>query len=129
MTATAPATSSRARDSRYPCSSVSQASAAAIAATPIGMFTNSTQRQPRAEVSTPPRIEPAAPPAPATALQMPRARARRSPVNVVTMMVSVAGDRQAPATPCTARAAVSQAESVASPPARLASVNRPIPNR
>ena len=77
----------------------------------------------------PPRMEPAAPPAPATALQMPSARARRSPENVVTMIVSVAGDRHAPATPCTALAVVSQAASVAIPPARLASVNRPIPNR
>jgi DNA-binding MarR family transcriptional regulator len=55
---------------------------------------------------------------------MPSALARRSPENVVTMIVSVAGDRHAPATPCTARAVVSQAASVASPPARLASAQR-----
>ena len=82
---------------RRPRDSGSQASAATTAATPIGMFTNSTQRHDSAEVSTPPRIEPAAPPAPATALQMPRARVRRSPEKVVTMIVSVAGDRKAPA--------------------------------
>ena len=67
----------------------------------MGMLTNRTQRHDSAEVSTPPSIAPAAPPAPATALQTPRARARRSPEKVVMMIVRVAGDRKAPATPCT----------------------------
>ena len=66
------------------------------------MFTNRTQRHDSAEVSTPPRIAPAAPPAPATALQMPSARALRSAAKVVMMIVSVVGDSTAPAMPCTA---------------------------
>ena len=45
------------------------------------------------------------------------------------MIVSVAGDRTAPAMPCTALAVVSQAESVAMPPARLATVNSTIPDK
>ena len=80
-------------------------------------------------MSTPPRMEPAAPPAPATALQTPSALAIRAPENVVTMMVRVAGDRKAPPMPCTARAVVSQAEFWANPPTRLATVKRPRPKR
>ena len=74
-------------------------------------------------------MEPAAPPAPATALQAPRALASRIPENVVTMMVRVAGDKKAPPMPCTARAVVSQAEFWARPPARLAMVKTANPNR
>lgn len=81
---------------------------------------NSTQRHEACAVSTPPRMEPAAPPAPATALHSPRARASRTPENVVTMMVRVAGDSRAPPIPWTARAVVSQVELWANPPTRLA---------
>jgi hypothetical protein len=109
--------------------SVSQTSPAMIPATPIGILTNRTHRQDSVEVSTPPRIDPAAPPAPATALQIPSAQGRRSGANVVTMIVKVAGDSSAPPMPWTARAAVSQAESCATPPARLATVKSPRPNR
>src|SRR5579875_221457 len=103
--------------------------ATAVVTTPMGMLTNRTQRQDSSAVSTPPRIDPAAPPAPATALQAPRALVRRFvSVNVVTMMVRLAGDRNAPPTPCTARAVVSQPGLCASPPTRLARVNSPSPN-
>ena len=55
----------------------------------------------------PPSSAPVAPPAPATALHMPIERASFGPENVVTMIVSVAGDRIAPPKPWTARAVVS----------------------
>src|ERR1700722_9827102 len=109
--------------------SVRYRSAAAPAATPMGILTNRTQRHEASAVRTPPRREPAAPPAPATALQAPSALASRTPENVVTMMVRVAGDRKAPPMPCTARALVSQAEFWARPPARLAVVKTANPNR
>ena len=89
---------------------------------PMGRLMNNTQRHEASAVSTPPKMEPAAPPAPATALQMPSALARLAPENVVTMMVSVAGDSRAPPIPCTARAVVSQVAFCANPPTRLAKV-------
>jgi hypothetical protein len=60
---------------------------------------------------------------------MPSALAIRTPENVVTMMVRVAGERKAPPIPWTARAVVSHAAFWANPPTRLATVNRPNPNR
>jgi len=91
---------------------------ATTAATPIGMFTNRTQRHDSAEVSTPPRSS-LPPPCPGDGAPDAEARALRSAEKVVMMIVSVAGDKMAPAMPCTARAAVSSAEFVAMPPARL----------
>jgi hypothetical protein len=104
-------------------------SAAAVAATPMGMLTNKTHRHEISAASTPPRMTPTAPPAPATAAQAPRALAMRAPENVVTMMVRVAGDKNAPPIPWTARAVVSHAEFWARPPARLARVNNARPKR
>lgn len=100
-----------------------------MAAIPMGMLTKRTHRHDSSAVSTPPSTDPAAPPAPATALQMPSARAKRAPEKVVTRMVRVAGERKAPPMPCTARAVVSQAEFSAKPPTRLAEVNSPKPKR
>src|SRR3954467_5050089 len=80
---------------------------AAMARTPMGTLTKKTQRQDNHEVRTPPRMAPDAPPAPATALHVPIARLRARPsLNVVMMIVKVAGDRTAPPRPCAARAAV-----------------------
>ena len=63
------------------------------AAIPIGTFTNSTQRQLSPLVRMPPNRTPAAPPAPATAPQMPSARLRSAPsANVVVMIDSAAGE-------------------------------------
>ena len=60
---------------------------------PIGTLTNSTQRQLRPLVRMPPSSTPAAPPAPATAPQMPSARLRSEPsANVVVMIDSAAGE-------------------------------------
>ena len=100
-----------------------------MAARPIGTLMNSTQRQLSSATKMPPRIEPTAPPAPATALHAPRALGSRLPLNVVTMIVRVAGERKAPPMPWTARAAVSQAAFWASPPSRLAPTNTARPNR
>src|SRR6185312_15519596 len=84
--------------------SLSVLGASAAAASPIGTLTNSTQRQLSPLVRTPPRRTPAAPPAPATAPQIPRARLRSAPsANVVVMIESAAGETMAAPRPWTAR--------------------------
>src|SRR3954466_3862519 len=81
---------------------------AAMASTPMGTLTKNTHRHDSHDVRTPPRIAPAAPPAPATALHIPIARWRARPSGEVVMMVGkVAGDSAAPPGPGAARAAVS----------------------
>ena len=90
---------------------------------------NRIQRQDSSSVRMPPSRAPAAPPAPATALHMPMARARAcGSRKVVVRIVSVAGDKMAPPSPCAARAAISMAWSCARPPNRLATVNTPRPS-
>ena len=80
------------------------------AASPIGTFTNSTQRQLRPLVRIPPSSTPAAPPAPATAPQTPSARLRSSPsAKVVVMIESAAGETIAAPSPWRARAPISHA--------------------
>src|SRR5579863_1040603 len=122
----APATSMRFALGRR--ASERNTNATSMAAAPIGTLMNSTQRQDNSEVRTPPSATPAAPPAPPTALQTPIDRTSRGPVNVVTMMVRVAGDRTAPPTPWRARAVVSQAAFSAKPPTRLAAENNASPD-
>ncbi len=95
----------------------------------MGTLTNSTHRQPSSEVSTPPINTPAAPPAPPAAAQRPRARGSRSPENVVTMIVRVAGDKNAAPIPWAARAAVNQVDVWANPPTRLVAEKSTTPNR
>src|SRR5262249_57049023 len=76
----------------------------------IGTLTNSTERQPRALVSTPPSRTPAAAPEPATAPQTERARLRSDPSrNVAVTSESAAGAIRAAPRPWTARAPISHA--------------------
>ena len=99
-------------------------------AIPIGMLMNRIQRQESSSVRTPPRRAPAAPPAPATALHMPIARARAcGSRKVVVRIVKVAGDKIAPPRPWAARAEISIAWFWAKPPRRLARVNTVSPTR
>ncbi|MET3961506.1 hypothetical protein ABIE44_001440 [Marmoricola sp. OAE513] len=95
---------------------------------PIGTFTNSTHSQPAHSVSTPPSRTPAAPPAPATAPQMPSALLRSEPSGKVVVMIdSAAGEAIAAPRPWTARAAISQVSFWAKPPASEASAKSAIP--
>ena len=73
------------------------------AARPRGTLMKKTQRHDTQPVRIPPSSPPTAPPAPATALHAPMALGSRAPWNVVTMMVSVAGERIAPPMPWMAR--------------------------
>ena len=76
----------------------------------------------------PPRSTPAAPPAPPIAPQMPRARLRAGPsANAVVRIVSDAGAITAPPRPWTARAPISTACELASPPISDATANRTSP--
>ena len=94
------------------------------------MLMNRIHRHDSSSVRMPPRRAPAAPPAPATALQMPIARARAfGSRNVVVRIVRLVGERIAPPSPCTARAPMSMAWSWANPPRRLASVKTVRPSR
>ena len=103
--------------------------ASAAAAIPIGTLTNSTQRQFSPLVRIPPSSTPAAPPAPATAPQMPSARLRSAPsANVVVMIDSAAGETIAAPRPWTARAAISHVSDCARPPASEASENTTSPS-
>ena len=71
----------------------------------MGTFTNSTHRQLSPLVRMPPSRTPAAPPAPATAPQMPSARLRSEPsAKVVVMIASAAGETIAAPSPWIARA-------------------------
>ena len=121
MTVTAPGMSKvLSPASRRLSTSVRGASAAAIS--PIGTLTNSTQRQLSPLVRTPPSSTPAAPPAPATAPQIPSARLRSAPsAKVVVMIDRAAGDTIAAPSPWTARAAISHVSDCARPPASEAS--------
>ena len=92
-----------------------------MAPTAAGMaksrFTYIAKRHDRYSVSTPPRIRPIAPPAPAMAPKMPNARARSLPDGkVVVSSESAAGASSAPKTPCSARAATSTSKLWAAPP-------------
>ena len=96
---------------------------------PIGTLTNSTQRQLRPLVRIPPRSTPAAPPAPATAPQIPSARLRSAPsAKVVVMIERAAGETIAAPSPWTARAAISHPSDCAIPPANDATENRTRPS-
>jgi hypothetical protein len=86
-----------------------------------------TQRH-DAVVSRPPRMSPMAMPEPATAEKMPSAWLRRGPSSkLVAISDSVPGAASAAPAPWTARAAISQAAVVASPPASDAAVKIVIP--
>ena len=128
MTVTAPGRSNVVVPSSARLStSVRGASSAAMS--PIGTLTNSTQRQLRPLVRIPPSSTPAAPPAPATAPQIPRARLRSAPsANVTVMIDSAAGATIAAPRPWTARAAISQPSDWAIPPANEASENTTRPS-
>ena len=96
----------------------------AAAMIPIGTLTNSTQRQLSPLVRIPPSSTPAAPPAPATAPQIPSARLRSGPsANVLVTIDSAAGETIAAPMPWTARAAISHASDCARPPSSDASEN------
>ena len=108
--------------------STSTRGASDTAPTPMGTFTNSTQRQLSPLVSTPPSSTPAAPPAPATAPHTPSARLRSEPSeNVVVTSDRAAGDTSAAPSPWIARAPSSQASDWASPPTSEASENSTSP--
>ncbi len=124
----APATSKCRVSPSFRDSAISEGATAA-AAIPIGTFTHSTHSQPRYSVRTPPRRTPAAPPEPATAPQIPSALLRSAPSRkVVATIESAAGERIAAPRPCTARAAISWPEVLASPPASEARANSTSPN-
>ena len=109
--------------------STSTRGASDTAPTPMGTFTNSTQRQLSPLVSTPPSSTPAAPPAPATAPHTPSARLRSEPSeNVVVTSDRAAGDTSAAPSPWIARAPSSQASDWASPPTSEASENSTSPS-
>src|SRR3954449_3114285 len=73
---------------------------------PIGTLMNKIQRQLKPCVSTPPRMEPEAPPTPPIAPHAPTALLRSPPsVKVLVMIESEAGATTAPPTPWSARAA------------------------
>ncbi len=109
--------------------STSVRGASSAATIPIGTLTNSTQRQLRPLVRIPPSSTPAAPPAPATAPQMPSARLRSAPsANVTVMIDSAAGETIAAPRPCTARAAINHPSDWAIPPANEASENTTKPS-
>ncbi len=77
---------------------------------------------------SPPATSPSAPPTPLIEAYTPMARLRRGPSgNVVAISASAVGATTAPPTPCTARAASSQAGEVASPPASEAAENSSSP--
>ena len=94
---------------------------------PKGTLMKKTQRHDAQPVRMPPRRPPTAPPAPATALQAPIALGSRGPWNVVTMIVSVAGERIAPPRPCIARIVIIWVPVCATPAPMLASVKRMMP--
>ena len=99
---------------------------------PTGTFTNSTHSQPSVSVRMPPSSTPAAPPAPATAPQIPSALLRSDPsANVVVTIERAAGEMIAAPSPWIDRAAISQPSEVANPPASDAVENtaRPMMKR
>ena len=96
---------------------------------PMGTLMKKIQRHETSPVRMPPRSAPAAPPAPAEALQAPMALGSRGPWKVVTMIVSVAGDKIAPPTPWIARTVTISAAVCATPAPMLASVNTTMPVR
>jgi hypothetical protein len=123
--ASAPARSNR---PGWRSDSVMYSGASAASSTPMGTFTNSTQRHDSHEVRIPPASRPMAPPATATAENTPNARLRSRPSGkLVLIKASAVGAAMAAPTPWRARAASSQPEDVASPPRNEARVNTTIP--
>ena len=79
VTVNAPTRSMCRRPAGSPVPSATKRPEAISTAIPIGRLMKKTQRQVRNWVITPPRSAPEAPPAAATPLQIPRARARARP--------------------------------------------------
>ena len=126
MTSTEPVTSSLVVASRLRISR--RYIAATVPATmPKGTLMKKTQRHDAQPVRMPPKRPPTAPPAPATALQAPMALGSRGPWKVVTMIVSVAGERMAPPMPWIARIVIICVPVCATPAPMLASVKRMMP--
>ena len=93
-----------------------------------GTLTNSTQRQFRPLVSTPPSSTPAAAPEPATAPQIPSALLRSAPsLKIAVTSASAAGASIAAPTPWSAREAISCPWLCESPPASDAPPNTSSP--
>ncbi len=114
--------------SSWPLLSRTKRGASTAASRPIGTLTNSTHSQPAHSVSMPPSSTPTAPPAPASAPQMPSALLRSAPsVKVVVTIDSAAGATTAAPRPCTPRAMISHSDVVAKPPASEATENSPRP--
>jgi hypothetical protein len=88
-----------------------------IAAAARTMLTSRQARQVEDSVRIPPSNRPMAPPAPASALNTPKARARsRTSVNVVVRSAKAEGASSAAKSPCSARAVTRNAKSPAKPP-------------
>lgn len=125
VTSTAPGTSSRVRPvaPRFgtPRSVVTSATST------IGMLTSSTARQPKPSASTPDSTTPTAPPPAPAPLHSPMALPREASGTSAATSASDEGAINAPAIPCSARAAMSEPLSHARPPHRLASRNRTSP--
>jgi hypothetical protein len=113
-----------------PRDSPSTKAARATATMPTGTFSQKIQCQSRPCTTAPPTTGPTATPSPLMPPQMPTAAVRRFSGTAWASRVRASGVTAAPPRPCTARAAVSCHDSVASPAAAEASVKttRPIRN-
>src|SRR3954453_15103067 len=115
VTSVAPATSRR-PVLRGPGADESTVIAVVTSAQPIGTLTNRIDRQPSQCVRTPPAATPAAAALDAVADHTRSARKRRgASTNVVVSRLRDVGARNAPPTPWTARAAISQVPLGATP--------------
>ncbi len=119
--------------SKRPCLvavSLSTTHPSASTASPIGTFTNITQRQLAHSVSTPPETRPMAPPAADTVVNKAIARILAAPSGKIEVRrASEDGAASAAPTPCRARPASSIHGAAASPPTSELAENREIPIR
>jgi len=104
--------------------------ASSAVAMPIGTLTKKIHSQLSRSVRMPPSSRPKAPPPAAIALHTPSAFVRSAPsANVVVMIESAAGETSAPPSPCSARAATSCPDVVASPLSSEATEKMVTPHR
>jgi hypothetical protein len=108
--------------------SVRNTGAAAATTIPMGRLMRNTQRQDAQAVITPPSTRPRDAPPMATAAYRASARLRLRPSGKAEITrARAAGEAIAAPTPCTARAAISQPDVVARPPASDARVKTAMP--
>ena len=113
-----------------PPGSARRRNAAASAVRQNGSAAKNSHRQPTNSASTPPAIVPTAEAAPATAPHTAKATARvRGSAYARPMSAGMQANITAPATPCTARPAMSQPTLGAKPASAVATVNAATPTR